>query len=58
MSKWFDDVCVFLNPQIVHDGEWEVLEFATWFPGVYRYRCFLEYLQETHKSDLNLLRSC
>jgi hypothetical protein len=57
VSEWFDGMCVFLNPKIVQNGEWEVLEYATWYPGVNRYRSFREYLEKTHKSNLDLLRS-
>ena len=55
ISEWYDGMCIFLNPNIQHEGEWEVLEYATWYPGVMRYRNFREYLEKVHKSNLDLL---
>ena len=49
-----DGMCVFLNPIVKHGDEWEVLEYATWYPGTRRYRSFKEYLIETHEINLSL----
>jgi hypothetical protein len=54
VAEWCDGMCVFINPVVKHGEEWEVLEYATWFPGTRRYRSFKEYLTETHKSNLRL----
>ena len=57
ISDWFDGMCVYLNPFITHSGEWEVLQFATWYPGTRRFRSFEEFLEETHKNNLELMRN-
>jgi hypothetical protein len=54
VSDWYDGMCIFLNPEIQHEGEWEVLEYATWYPGWYRYRSFQDYLVKVHESNLRL----
>ena len=54
ISEWYDGMCVFLNPIVKNEEEWEVLVYATWYPGIARYRSFKEYLIETHESNLNL----
>ena len=48
-------MCIFLNPLVKHGEEWEVLEYATWYPGAQRYRSFLEYLQAVHKINQMLI---
>lgn len=55
IADWYDGCCIFLNPLIKHGEEWEVLEYATWFPGTQRYRSFGEFMEQTHVSNLNLL---
>jgi len=57
ISDWGDGCCLFLNPEIKHGGEWEVLFYATWGPGTMRYRSFKEYLIETHANNLSFLNS-
>jgi hypothetical protein len=57
ISEWDDGMCVFLNPVIRFGDEWEVLEYATWFPGIHRYRSFQEYLWKTHESNRRLLKN-
>ena len=36
LCDWRDGMCVFLNPIVKHDEEWEVLVYATWYPGTRR----------------------
>lgn len=55
ISGWGDACCLYLNPEIKDEGEWEVLFHATWWPGTRRYRSFKEYLIDTHQSNLKLL---
>jgi hypothetical protein len=55
ISNWSDGMCVFLNPIIKHDEEWEVLAYATWYPGTRRYRSFEEFLIRTHEKNLELI---
>jgi hypothetical protein len=55
ISEWYDGMCIFLNPQIKNGDEWEVLEYATWYPGAERYRSFKEYLEKVHESNIRLL---
>jgi hypothetical protein len=57
VSDWGDACCLFLNPAIQHDGEWEVLFYATWFPGTERHKSFGDFLIHTHKSNQELLNS-
>jgi len=54
VSEWGDAMCIYLNPIIKHGEEWEVLEYATWYPGIRRYRSFEEFLVKTHEANLNL----
>ncbi len=54
VSEWYDGMCVFLNPSIQHEREWEVLVYATWYPGIARYRSFKEYLIATHEINVGL----
>jgi hypothetical protein len=56
ISDWGDACCLFLNPAIQHEGEWEVLFYATWFPGTERHRSFKDFLIHTHKSNQELLK--
>jgi hypothetical protein len=55
VSEWYDGMCVFLNPLIKHEDEWEVLEYATWYAGAQRYRSFREYLESIHKTNQMLI---
>ncbi len=55
VSEWYDGMCIFLNPVIKHGEEWEVLEYATWHPGIQRYRSFEEFLIKTHEMNTRLL---
>ncbi len=32
----------FLNPEVIHDGEWEAWDFAHWYPGAGRYQSFFD----------------
>lgn len=57
VSEWYEGMCIFLNPVIKFGDEWEVLEYATWFPGIRRYKSFREYLLKTHLSNLRLLKN-
>jgi hypothetical protein len=50
-------MCVFLNPLVIHDKEWEVIEYATWYPGAYRYKSFKEFLLKTHNMNVAHIRS-
>ncbi|RYE57358.1 MAG: hypothetical protein EOP48_05980 [Sphingobacteriales bacterium] len=54
VSEWGDAMCIYLNPIIKHGEEWEVLEYATWYPGIRRYRSFEEFLAKTHEANLHL----
>lgn len=54
ISDWGDACCLFLNPVIKHEDEWEVLFYATWFPGTERHRSFKEFLIHTHKTNQEL----
>jgi hypothetical protein len=54
ISNWYDGMCVFLNPMIKSGDEWEVLVYATWYPGTKRFRSFKEFLIETHEENLEL----
>jgi len=54
VSERYDGMCVFLNPMIKDGEEWEVLVYATWYPGTKRYRSFKEYLLETHEINVAL----
>ena len=55
VSNWYDGMCVFLNPIIKFGDEWEVLVYATWYPGTRRFRSFKEFLIEPHEENLELL---
>ena len=57
VSEWCDGMCIFLNPIVKHGEEWEVLEYATWYPGTNRYRSFTEYLLRTHQTNQRILNS-
>jgi hypothetical protein len=57
ISEWYDGMCVFLNPLIKHGEEWEVLEYANWYPGAERYRSFEEYLLKVHESNVRLIKN-
>jgi hypothetical protein len=56
ISDWGDACCLFLNPMIKHDNEWEVLFYATWYPGTHRYRSFKEFLNNTYDSNQELYK--
>lgn len=56
ISEWYDGMCLFLNPVIKFGDEWEVLEYATWYPGIRRYMSFQDYLESTHASNQRLLK--
>ena len=41
ISAVVDDRVLLLNPaRLGRDGEWEAWDFATWYPGAYRYPSF------------------
>lgn len=54
VSEWYDGMCIFLNPIVKHGEEWEVLEYATWYPGTQRYRSFEEFLIKKHELNIKL----
>jgi cell wall assembly regulator SMI1 len=54
ISEWGDAMCVYLNPVVKHGDEWEVLEYASWFPGIRRYKSFEEFLIKIHKTNVFL----
>jgi hypothetical protein len=54
ISEWGDAMCVYLNPIVKHGDEWEVLEYASWFPGIQRYKSFEEFLFKIHKTNVFL----
>lgn len=45
LSEWFDGAICLLNPHVQHEGEWEVIYYATWRPGARRYRSFREFIE-------------
>ncbi len=57
ISEWYHGMCVFLNPVITFGDEWEVLVYATWYPGIHRYKSFGEFLLKTHASNQRLLQN-
>lgn len=54
VSEWHEGMCIFLNPGVKDGVEWEVLEYATWHPGIQRYRSFEEFLIKTHEMNIRL----
>jgi hypothetical protein len=42
ISEIGDSAIYLLNPEVVHEGEWEAWVFADWLPGASRYRSFQE----------------
>lgn len=57
VSEWGDAMCIYLNPIVKHGEEWEVLEYASWYPGIRRYRSFEEFLVKTHEMNLHFRNS-
>ena len=57
ISEWYDGLCVFLNPKVKFGNEWEVLVYATWFPGIRRYKSFEDFLSKTHLANQRLLQN-
>ncbi|WP_207632847.1 SMI1/KNR4 family protein [Foetidibacter luteolus] len=55
ISNWYDGMCIFLNPVIKHNLEWEVLEYANWKPGANRYKSFKDFLVKTHNTNLMII---
>ena len=44
-----DGAVVLLNPEIIHDGEWEAWYFGNWIPGARRFRSFADlFRDQTH----------
>jgi hypothetical protein len=56
ICEWCDGMCVYLNPLINFDLEWEVIEVANWFPGARRYKSFKEYMICVHENNVQLLQ--
>jgi cell wall assembly regulator SMI1 len=54
ISDWGDASCIFLNPIIKHDDEWEVLEYGTWLPGARRYKSFRQFMITMHENNLRM----
>jgi len=54
VSEWGDAMCIYLNPIVKHGEEWEVLQYASWYPGIQRYKSFEEFLVKTHETNLYL----
>lgn len=52
VSEWGDSMCVYLNPIVKHGEEWEVLEYAHWYPGIKRYKSFEEFLFMKHEMNV------
>lgn len=53
----YGDGMYLLNPQTVAaDGEWEAWFFASWIPGVRRYRSFWEMMQAEYQSFMELVK--
>ncbi|HSH94484.1 MAG TPA: HEAT repeat domain-containing protein [Roseimicrobium sp.] len=49
ISEIGDDAILLLNPMVVWpDGEWETWFFASWFPGVQRFRSFADWFKHEH----------
>ena len=48
IAKFVEGQTLMLNPHVITpDGEWEVWDFATWYPGALRYRSFWDFM--THQ---------
>jgi cell wall assembly regulator SMI1 len=54
ISEWGDAMRIYLNPVVKHGDEWEVLEYASWFPGIRRYKSFEVFLIQMHKTNVYL----
>ncbi|MEO7485559.1 MAG: SMI1/KNR4 family protein [Ferruginibacter sp.] len=57
ISNWYNGMCIFLNPIIKFGDEWEVLEYATWFPGARRYKSFKDFLITTHSDNQERIKN-
>jgi len=55
ISEWYEGLCLFLNPLVKFGDEWEVLEYATWHPGIRRFKSFQDYLLNIHELNLRHL---
>ncbi|GAA2690339.1 MULTISPECIES: SMI1/KNR4 family protein [Nonomuraea] len=45
IAQYIEGQTLMLNPHVITpDGEWEVWDFAIWYPGAHRYRSFWEYM--------------
>lgn len=46
-----------LNPRVTFpDGEWEAWDYASWYPGVYRYRSFRDMMEAMYGRAVDLSR--
>src|SRR5262245_7923234 len=45
ISDWENSAIFLLNPEVIHEGEWEAWFYANWLPGANRYRSFWEMLK-------------
>lgn len=54
ISEWYDGLCLFLNPMVKFGDEWEVLEYATWHPGIRRFKSFKDYLINIHELNVRV----
>ena len=57
ISEWYDGMCLFLNPIITFGREWEVIEYATWYPGARRYKSFADFLFFTHSDNQERIKN-
>jgi hypothetical protein len=57
ICEWCDGMCVYLNPLINFDREWEVIVYANWYPGARRYKSFKEYMICVHENNVQLLQN-
>ena len=57
ISEWHKGMCIFLNPIITFENEWEVLEYATWFPGTLRFKSFKDFLINTHLDNKQRIKN-
>lgn len=57
ISNWNEGMTIMLNPEIVYNGEWEVIVFANWLLGCHRYPSFYNFLIETHKMNQRLIKN-
>jgi len=54
ISGWGDASMLMLNPEVIHDGEFEAWMFATWIPGATRYKSFWDLVNEEFNNYLEI----